>query len=359
MKILLFLSASQLRAIVLLLLSSSLLTIPCLAQSQENHDHDDMKHEPHSQHQQNNIQPEHIHHVHEAGSWMFEYRFMRMKMEELLAGDNDVSAADVAKAGSPYTNSAGGNNMMAPTSMRMDMHMLMGMYSQSDELSWMLMLNYVDNKMDMITMGGARPSMESSGAGDTRIGAMYKLQDKDRSQFLANMELSLPTGSIKETNSQGMLPYAMQTGSGTYDLIPSITYRSNQEEWGWGIQGSYTHRLGKNSQNYALGNRTDGQVWIKLNPRDNTSVTGRIAYSDWQNINGDSDAITIMQRNMSPTFDASNSGGSRWDASIGISHMFDNGHMLGVAYATPIKQKLNGLQMKVKHIYSISWQYMF
>ena len=356
MKKILFQSVFGQHAPTLLLLSSTLLAIPCLAQAEENHD---MKHGPHSQHQQNNIQPEHIHHVHETGSWMFEYRFMRMEMDELLAGDSSVSAADVAKAGSPYTNAAGGNYMMAPTAMRMDMHMLMGMYSQSDKLSWMLMLNYVDNKMDMITMSGARPTMESSGIGDVRIGAMYKWHDEDSSRLLANMELSLPTGSIKEANSQGMLPYAMQLGSGTYDLIPSITFHNNYGDWGWGIQVSYTHRLSKNSQGYALGNRTDGQIWIKANPQKNTSVTGRIAFSDWQNINGNSDAITSMQRNMSPTFDTANSGGSRWDASIGASHMLENGHMIGVEYGVPIQQNLNGLQIKMKQIFSFSWQYMF
>ena len=352
-------STLQLHIPIFLLLFSTLLIIPCLAQAEENADHSNMKHGPHSQHQQNNTQLEHIHHVHEAGSWMFEYRFMRMEMDELLAGDSNVSASDVAKAGSPYTNAVGSNYMMAPTAMRMNMHMLMGMYSQSDELSWMLMLNYLDNKMDMITMSGARPTMESSGVGDIRIGVMYKLHDNEPSQFLANLELSLPTGSIKEINNQGMLPYAMQLGSGTYDLIPSITYRNTHVDWSWGVQGAYTHRLDKNSQNYALGNRIDGQAWIKVNPQKNTSVTGRIAFSDWQSINGNSDAITNMQRNMAPTFDASNSGGSRWDASIGVSHMFKNGHMLGVEYGAPIQQKLNGLQMKVEQIYSVSWQYMF
>jgi len=65
-----------------------------------------------------------------------------------------------------------------------------------------------------------------------------------------------------------------------------------------------------------------------------------------------------MQRNMSPTFDVKNSGGTRWDASIGISHMFASGHMLGIEYGIPIRQKLNGLQMKMKNMYSVSWQYL-
>jgi hypothetical protein len=351
-------SILQQRVLTLLLLSTLLATTG-LAHAEENLHHHHMQHESHSQHHLSNVQRGHINHVHEAGSWMFEYRFMRMEMDEMLAGSSNVLATDVAKIGSPYKNTSGGDYMMAPTDMTMDMHMLMGMYSQSDNLSWMLMLNYLDNKMNMVARSGARLAMKSSGIGDLKISTTYKLYDKEGAQLLTNLELSLPTGSIKEANNQGMLPYAMQLGSGTYDLIPSLTYRNNYGRWNWGLQGSYTFRLNRNSQNYALGDSFDGQVWIKMNPLKNTSVTGRVTFSDWKSIIGSANGITMMQRNMSPTFDAINSGGNRWDASIGISQMFESGHMLGIGYGVPIQQKLDGLQMKTKQIYTISWQYLF
>gem|GEM_PF-3048962 len=95
-----------------------------------------------------------------------------------------------------------------------------------------------------------------------------------------------------------------------------------------------------------------------MTPLKNTSITGRVANSNWQKISGNSDAITLMKRNISPTFDVKNSGGTRWDASIGISHIFVSGHKLGIEHGIPIRQKLNGLQMKMKNMYSVSWQYL-
>jgi len=345
--------------LALLLISPALLTAADPAQAEENPHHSHMQHESHSQHQVSDVQLGHIHHVHKAGSWMFEYRFMRMEMEDLLAGSNKVSATDVAKMGSIYKNASGGTYMMAPTDMTMDMHMLMGMYSQTDDLSWMLMLNYLDNEMNMVAMSGAKSVMNSSGLGDVELGAMYKLYDKDASQLLANLGLSFPTGSINKINSQGILPYAMQLGSGTYDLKPSVTYRNNFDRWSMGFQGSYTFRLNKNDQNYDLGNRANGQAWLKVNPFKGASISGRVTFSDWQSINGSARDITAMRRNMSPTFDDLNSGGQRWDASIGISYMFESGHMLGAEYGLPIQQDLDGLQMRVKQVYNLSWQYIF
>ncbi|MDQ6982453.1 MAG: transporter [Mariprofundus sp.] len=280
-------------------------------------------------------------------------------MDELLAGSNNVSASSVARMGSPYKNAAGSNYMMAPTSMTMDMHMLMGMYSQANNLSWMVMLNYLDNEMNMLAMNGSRPVMNASGIGDVQIGAMYKVYDNGPSQLLANIGVSLPTGSINKTNNQGILPYAMQLGSGTFDLIPSLTYQGSYDVWSWGLQASYVFRLNENSQNYALGNRADGQLWVKATPLKNTSITGRASLSHWGNISGSASAITMMQRNMSPTFDTRNSGGDRLDLSIGLSQLFDSGHMLGFEYGIPVQQNLDGLQMKVKQVYSVSWQYMF
>ena len=58
-----------------------------------------------------------------------------------------------------------------------------------------------------------------------------------------NAGLSLPTGDIDEEDDvlapTGMrptlrLPYAMQLGTGTWDLLPGLTYNGNHHQWGWG-----------------------------------------------------------------------------------------------------------------------------
>ncbi|MDX8387028.1 MAG: hypothetical protein R8M46_00645 [Ghiorsea sp.] len=221
------------------------------------------------------------------------------------------------------------------------------------------MVNYLDNTMNMVNMGGTATKMTSSGLSDVGIGAMYNVYDKGGRQFLTNLGLSLPTGSIDESNAQGTLPYNMQLGSGKYDLIPSFTYQNALNQWSWGLQGSYTLRLGTNNQDYTLGNRKDGQVWAQLNPLESTSVTTRLTYENTAGISGQAKNITMIQANMSPTFDSNDSGGSRVDASVNISHMFESGHIVGMGYGIPIQQNQQGLQMKVKALYNLSWQFVY
>ena len=135
------------------------------------------------------------------------------------------------------------------------MHMLMLMYGFTDKFTFMAMLNYLDNEMDMINRLGARPTMETSGLGDTVLTGTYQLNQN----ITASLGLSFPTGSIDEKvvmmGNTIQAPYPMQLGSGTYDIIPSITYSNNLKKWYWGAEVSYTARVGENDNDYTLGDR--------------------------------------------------------------------------------------------------------
>ena len=89
---------------------------------------------------------EDIYHNHPAGMWMFNLKTMHMSMEGLRDGTTDVSKNDVGNnRGLKYDD-----YMMIPTSMRMDMQMLMAMYGINDRVTVMGMANYVETKMDML-----------------------------------------------------------------------------------------------------------------------------------------------------------------------------------------------------------------
>lgn len=72
--------------------------------------------------------------------------------------------------------------------------------------------------------------------------------------------MSFPTGSIQEKDvtpmsmgQQVRLPYPMQLGSGTYDLLPGLTYIGRAARWQWGLHASGAVRLGENDHDYRLG----------------------------------------------------------------------------------------------------------
>ncbi len=126
--------------------------------------------------------------------------------------------------------------MMIPTSMTMDMQMVMAMYGITDRVTVMAMTSYVANKMKMtMDMGPimgtfSSAPMSTSGFGDSELRGMYKINN----YFVGSLGLSLPTGSIKRTvDVMGMgmrAPYDMQLGSGTYDLKPALTYNGLGED---------------------------------------------------------------------------------------------------------------------------------
>ena len=57
------------------------------------------------------------------------------------------------------------------------------------------------------------------------------------------------------------LPYPMQTGSGTWDLMPGATYTGKGASISWGGQAVGTVRLGRNDADYAFGDVLDATAW--------------------------------------------------------------------------------------------------
>ena len=156
--------------------------------------------------------------MHAIGEWMVSYRYMTMDMEGLLKGSNSVTAS------SQLT----GMTTMVPAKMTMDMHMFGTMYAISEKWTFMGMLNYLENEMDMIMPMNMSMYMGSSGIGDLKVAGLYDLAQWDNGQRMhLKLGLSLPTGSIDEKHTNGnTLGYGMQLGSGTYDFHPAVTYLS-------------------------------------------------------------------------------------------------------------------------------------
>ena len=77
----------------------------------------------------------------------------------------------------------------------------------------------------------------------------------DRHRVLVGAGISFPTGSIDKKDDtpaapDQQLPYPMQLGSGTFDLLPGLTYLGQAGKLGWGAEAMATLRLGENSNDY-------------------------------------------------------------------------------------------------------------
>ena len=297
-------------------------------------------------------------HTHMSGEWMVGYTFMNMPMETMGDGTQKLSTADVLQ-----------NFMATPTSMDMQMHMLHVMYAPTDNLTLIGMVNYYDKSMDHVTRSGVEFTTRSKGLGDIEFGGLYHIYRKgfDKQRVIVKATVSLPTGSINETDflanpamGERILPYPMQLGSGTVDLHPSIKYIQRQSNSAWGADLDFTIRLGQNSREYTLGNKTRAALWYRYQLNDWFAPFFEIDAKHIGKIKGRDPDLNPM---MVPTADPDNQGGEIIALQVGFNIFFQNkmmdGQRLAFEFKKPLYQNLNGPQLRTKWHLRGGWQWVF
>jgi len=317
-------------------------------------------------------------HRHKTGELMFSYRFMHMDMAGNRRGTSALSPDTIATTvpnrffgmpGMPPTL------RIVPTDMTMDMHMFGAMYAPNDRVTLMAMLPYIEKRMNHLTyMGGAGTTVRggfqtsSSGIGDVKVSALVGLHESGLHKWHLNLGLSLPTGSISETGRiltpMGgtpvvRLPYGMQLGSGTYDLLPGITYQGGAGDLRWGAQMSGVIRLGSNDAGYSLGDELRATAWMSRQLAPWISVSGRVEGKSIGRIDG------LDPRIMGPvqTADPRNYGGDTISLYGGLNLVGQKGgwrgHRLALELGAPVYQDLNGVQMETDWTLTLGWQKAF
>jgi len=328
-----------------LIVSLSLVTFSFLIQAQETHDHNhDQLTAPLS------VMGSHLH---EKGGWMFSYHYMNMEMEGNLDGTSSVSPQEIFAEGF----------MVAPLSMTMEMHMFGAMYGINDSVSLMVMVPYLKNEMDHVNMANVFFTTQSEGLGDVEVSTTIGLSTKQDSQLLLNAGVSLPTGSIDERDdipgmNNAKLPYPMQLGSGTYDLLLGLTFTAHAKKWAWGGQAMATLRTGTNDNAYTLGDQVELSGWLINQFATSHNALVKLSYIDTANIDG---ADPELNPNMVPTADPLRRAGKRADVTLGYTfsgtHDFLRGQNIAFEYSVPVYQNLEGPQLEMDRILSILWQY--
>ena len=225
-------------------------------------------------------------HSHGAGEWMLSYSYMDMSMDGNRDGTNSISLDDILLP-------APGTYMVAPTDMTMRMHMVGVMYAPNDFLTLMLMANFLETDMNHVTAMGGAFETSTSGLGDSSISGIFSLNKTENSDTLLNIGVLLPTGSIDETGvtpasapNATQLPYPMQTGSGSYAIQPGLTHTYWGDNWSLGAQIKGTFYLDDNDRDYRLGNVLETSVWTARPVSESLSFSARLAWKEWQNIDG-------------------------------------------------------------------------
>jgi len=291
---------------------------------------------------------------HGAGMLMADYVYESMYMKDYLDTTDKVTPEELVDNTGAYRYG------MTGTDMTMDMHMFMLMYHTRTYMV-MLMLHYMSMEMGMLTDDGTRSTMKTSGIADT----ILTFQQTWQYNIGYTVGISIPTGSIDEhglmTHSATLTedtkyPYAMQLGSGTYDLIFGLDYQNTRGDMTWGVDWQYTLRTGTNDNDYTLGDKSIVDGWIGISHTSTVSSKLKMKWIEVGQIDG---ADPELIPTMSPAANADNYGGRRLDAVAEIKYENDQMTSLGAELAVPVYQNLFGPQMATQWIVGLKFGYMF
>ena len=307
-------------------------------------------------------------HTHDGGEFMLGLRYLRSHFSGAnRSGTDRIADTDVLAAG--YTVRA--------QKMTMDMVMLDIMYAPNDKLTLMVMPHWMRHEMPMVGIDPANTGMGmdsgdgamdsghnhaglpfgdtmthgTEGFGDTLVSASYRVANTRDFKAHATLGLWLPTGKVDRMNADGtFVHYGMQSGSGTWDIEPSVTITGTSDSLGWGAQASYRWRTeSENSSGFAFGDRAMLTGWLSYLLSSSTSVTSRLSWEHEGQILGHYNG---PHRHSSPADRQENYGGDTVRAAIGANVALPfggrNRPQLGAEFGVPIYQNLNGIQLPEK-----------
>lgn len=312
-------------------------------------------------------------HVHEKGKFGIAYAYMDMQMRGNASGSSMLSDEQV------YAH----NYMMAPGRMNMQMHMLMLMYGITDRFTVMAMPSFIQNNMSMHMMpmqmmnmpgmtmeryNGMPASSAASGLGDTRLYALYNFLSGCKRRLVAGIGLSFPTGNISAKgatvqSANDVLPYNMQLGTGTFDVLPSLVYAANlTDKLSLGLSANANIKNGVNSHTYAFGNEYAFSSWVSYKSVKWMSVSLRAEGYLQERIYGYDAQVQLSSLN-DPSANKYNYGGRRVNAYAGLSFRLPlagtTESLLMLEYGRTAWQNVNGVQMPLKSVISARVQFNF
>jgi hypothetical protein len=277
-------------------------------------------------------------HTHAKGNWMVGYRYKFTRTSGNKDGNDTINSSELM---SQYGD--------VPLHMEMGMHMFEIMYGATDNLTLMVMPQYMTMRMTHASDhgGGHIHTHDVDGAGDTEVTGLYSFYKAQHGQTKhkvhATFGVSLPTGTTdaKFLNHHGEeynLPYNMQFGTGTFDPIIGVTYSGTSPQWSWGTQTINYIRMGKNNEGYRQGNKYTANAWVSRNVTEFSALT------------------TIAGA------DPKGQGGERIMASVGVNFTLGKklaNQTLGVEFGTPLYERFEGALPKTDYQVKAGWKVVF
>jgi len=228
-------------------------------------------------------------------------------------------------------------------------------YGINSDLSIFGVLPVVDKTL-WVTPGARRIRRNTSGIGDVRIFSRYILfQDNapGRTFRIAPFAgIKIPTGESQASDAFGLLPAALQAGSGSWDPFGGViaTWQTPQYE----IDGQVSYKLNTEANNYQFGDelRLDASLQYRLLPRKLADDTSAFLYGVLES------NLIYKQKDRLSGVSLANTGGTQLFISPGIQYV-TRSWIAEAVVQLPVYQNLNGTGLKDDYIVRVGFRMKF
>jgi opacity protein-like surface antigen len=190
---------------------------------------------------------------------------------------------------------------------------------------------------------------------DSQAALIWRAYEDKINRVKINLGMGFPTGSdhnmggaVMNTTggyNVGWAFYGMQTGWGTYNLLPGILYAGVLDGWTWGLCYRATIPLGVNSEGYRWGTYQDASGWVGYSWIRGLTTTLRLGLNVQSQITG----AGWLETGKLPSANPENWGG-KWLSVFGGADIDGKlfgapGFSIGLEAGVPVYQNINGPQL--------------
>ena len=287
-----------------------------------------------------------------AGALYFGYRYSAEKFRGTLIGTTEVTSDEVRDffTSAPLTHDQWTGEL--------DVRFGLGVATVEFSVPW------VRNQMLNETDTGFFES-SSEFIGDLSFRGLFDLLERDQYRLSVTLGATVPTGKVSKRGTtatlvRGVLPFTMQGGSGSPDILAGGTFLVQNEVASVGAQVNSVIRVKNNNKGYRLGDEFSFSVWGAYSITDWVSFSLRGIFENQSDVSG-SDPRTDGAAD--PLANPFAQGGERVLVPLGINLYLRNGtaagHRLSLEFYYPVHEDLNGPQMSAHRTLVASWQTVF
>jgi len=254
------------------------------------------------------------------GTLSIAYTFEQADYDGIRFGTDEISAFDVFQVFG-YT--------LAPFDRQDRGHILQLAYGVTDRITVRGSARFLDYERDLINEDLELARTENDGIGDVEVEGLLQAYASDAFRAHASLGLEIPVGSFDGNGlnvlagaGESRLPYSMQTGNGSFTVVPGLTLATQNEVGTVGFQAKARFRLGANDSGWQEGDELEAKMWAGYRFGDILAVNSGIRVLRYGSIEGFDPALD-------PLFDPANdvilSGGTVVSVPLGATIAVDSG----------------------------------